>query len=214
MRIGDISKQSAILLMSILFVSGMTLMATLSFIAFGVLCGYISLNIGYIYYLKQIPILDVTIIAIGFVLRLFVGSTITEIHLSIWVILLSFLLALFMALAKRRDDVHIFLNTGQKMRRVTDSYNLKFIDGAMIIMASVVIVSHLLYTTSIEVMQRMHSENIYLTTLFVILGIMRYLQITFVGNDSSSPTRILLKDKFIQSTILAWLFAFTWIIYI
>ena len=118
-----------------------------------------------------------------------------------------------MALAKRRDDVHIFLNTGQKMRRVTDSYNLKFIDGAMIIMASVVIVSHLLYTTSIEVMQRMHSENIYLTTLFVIFGVMRYLQITLVEKQSGSPTEIILKDKILQINLLLWVLSFIWIIY-
>ena len=211
---GNVSKKKALFLMSILFIVGISMMVTLSLTAFGILSAYITLNIGYSYYLKHIAILDVTIIAIGFVLRLFVGSKVTEVPLSTWIVIMTFLLALFMALAKRRDDVHLFLKTGKKMRKVTGSYNLKLIDGLLMVMASVVIVTYVLYTTSIEVVQRMQSENIYLTTIFVILGFMRYLQLAFVENDSSSPTMIFLKDKFIQITILAWTFSYVWIIYL
>jgi hypothetical protein len=105
------------------------------------------------------------------------------------------------------------MNTGTKMRKVIDGYNLQFLDGAMMIMASVVIVSYTLYTTSSEVIQRVGSEYLYLTTLFVILGIMRYLQITFVLLDSGSPTKIILKDRFIQLTLLGWIVSFGLIIY-
>ena len=211
---GNVSKKNALFLMSILFIVGISMMATLSLTAFGILSAYITLNIGYSYYLKYIAILDVTIIAIGFVLRLFVGSKVTEVPLSTWIVIMTFLLALFMALAKRRDDVHLFLKTGKKMRKVTGNYNLKFIDGLLIIMASVVIVTYVLYTTSIEVVQRLQSEYIYLTALFVILGLMRYLQLAFVENESSSPTMILLKDKFMLLTVLAWVFTFALVIYL
>lgn len=211
---GVISKKSAVILMAVLFIVGVSLMGILSKQAFGILCAYITLNIGYSFYLKHIAILDVSIIAIGFVLRLFVGSTVTEIPLSMWIVIMTFLLALFMALAKRRDDVLLFLDTGKKMRRVIDGYNLQLIDGSMMIMASVVIVAYILYATSPEVLQRMQSEYLYLTALFVILGIMRYLQIAFVENNSGSPTRIVLKDKFMQITILAWMLSFVWIIYL
>ena len=98
-----------------------------------------------------------------------------------------------MALAKRRDGVLIYLETGEKMRTV--------IDGAMTIMASVVIVTYTIYTTSSETIERVHNEYLYLTALFVILGILRYLQITFVEKDSGSPTRIALKDHFMQLTL-------------
>ena len=211
---GAISKKSAIVLMSVFFILGISLMGLLSLQALVILGAYITLNIGYSFYLKHIALLDVTIIAIGFVLRLFVGSTVTGIPLSMWIVIMTFLLALFMALAKRRDDVLLFLNTGKKMRKVIDGYNIQLIDGAMMIMASVVIVSYLLYATSIEVVQRLNSNYLYLTALFVILGIMRYLQIAFVELDSGSPTRIVLKDKFMQVTILAWVLSFAWIIYL
>ena len=80
-------------------------------------------------------------------------------------------------------------------------------------MASVVIVAYTIYTTSAEVVERVHSEYLYLTALFVIVGIMRYLQITFVEKDSGSPTRIVLKDRFMQLTLVGWIATFAWVLY-
>lgn len=211
---GAISGKSALTVMCLLFLSGGTLMTSLSVQATEILGTYILMNIAYSFYLKHIAILDVTIIATGFVLRLFVGSAVTVCPLSMWIIVMTFLLALFMALAKRRDDVLIFLDTGEKMRKAIDGYNLQFLDGAMMIMASVVIVAYILYVTSTEIIQRLQTDRLYLTTLFVILGIMRYLQIAFVRKKSGSPTQIVLKDTFMQLTILGWLVAFAWILYL
>jgi len=211
---GDINKKQAISIMLTLFIIGISIMSLLSTSATLILIFYILMNIFYSLSLKHIAILDITTIAIGFVLRLFVGSAVTEIDLSMWIVIMTFLLALFMALAKRRDDILIYINTGTKMRRVIDGYNLKFVDGAIMIMASVVIVSYILYTTSKEVINRVDSGHfLYLTTLFVILGVMRYMQITFVFKKSNSPSEIILKDKFIQSTLLFWILSFVWILY-
>ena len=210
---GVISKSQAIIVMSVLFLSGFILMALLSFKATGVLAVYVVMNIAYSFSLKQISIVDVNIIAIGFILRLFIGSIVTDIYLSKWIIIMTFLLALFMALAKRRDDVIIFLETGQRMRKVISGYNLQFLDTAMAIMASVVIVSYTLYTTSSEVASRLNSEYLYLTVFFVILGIMRYLKIIFVDKNSGSPSKIIISDRFMQLTLLGWIGIFIWILY-
>lgn len=210
---GAISKVQAVVIMVVLLVSGFALMTTESLQAVAILAAYVIMNIAYSFYLKHIAIIDVVVIAIGFVLRLFVGSVVTGIQLSMWIVIMTFLLALFMALAKRRDDVLIFLETGKKMRNVINGYNLQFLDTAMAIMASVVIVAYTIYTTSAEVVERFHSQYLYLTALFVILGIMRYLQIAFVHLDSGSPTRIVLKDRFMQLTILAWIVSFVWLLY-
>lgn len=210
---GSISKKSAVLLMAVFFLAGISLMTAISFKALVVLGVYVGLNFGYSFFLKHVAILDVSIIAVGFVLRLIVGSTVTGVPLSMWIVIMTFLLAMFIALAKRRDDVLIFLNTGEKMRKVTDGYNLRLIEAAMTIMASVVIVAYILYTTSAMVMARLHDEYLYLTSFFVIIGIMRYLQITFVENNSSSPTEIILRDRFMQLTIIGWVLVFVWIIY-
>jgi len=210
---GVISKPQAIIVMSALFALGFVLMALLSFKATGILAVYVVLNIAYSVSLKHISILDINIIAIGFVMRLFVGSVVTDIYLSKWIIIMTFLLALFMALAKRRDDVLIFLDSGKRMRKVIDGYNLQFLDTAMAIMASVVIVAYTLYTTSSEVESRLNSEYLYLTVFFVILGIMRYLKIVFVYKNSGSPSKILTSDRFMQLTLLGWASIFIWILY-
>lgn len=210
---GAINKIQAIVLMFILFILGVGLLLSQSLTATYILLAYIIMNIAYSFYLKHIAILDVNIIAIGFVLRLFVGATVTNISLSMWIVIMTFLLALFLALAKRRDDVLIYLDTGKQMRSVINGYNLRFLDGAMMILASVVIVAYTLYTTSSEIIERVQNQYLYLTSFFVILGILRYLQITFVEENSGSPTRIVLKDKFIQLTLLSWIIAFAWIIY-
>jgi 4-hydroxybenzoate polyprenyltransferase len=188
-------------------------MTSLSLPAAGILLGYLIINIAYSFYLKHVAILDVVIIAFAFVLRLFVGSAVTDIPPSMWIVVMTFLLALFMALAKRRDDVLIFFDTGKKMRKVIDGYNLQFLNTTMAVMASVVIVAYIIYTTSPEVVARVHSEHLYLTALFVILCVMRYLQVIFVLKDSGSPTKIALKDRFMQITLIGWGLTFAWILY-
>ena len=188
-------------------------MTSLSIKATGILAAYVLLNVAYSFYLKHIAILDVVIIAIGFVLRLFIGSAVTDIPLSMWIVLMTFLLALFMALAKRRDDMLIYLDTGKKMRKVIDGYNLQFLDTAMSIMASVVIVAYVIYTSSAEAIARVNREYLYLTGLFVILGVMRYLQVALVLKDSGSPTKIVLKDRFMQLTLIGWVLTFAWMLY-
>lgn len=209
---GTITVREALFIFITLLIFTIFLMYNQSLNAIITLAFYVCMNVAYSIWLKHIPIVDVVIISIGFVLRLLVGSFVTGVPLSKWIIIMTFLLALFLALAKRRDDVLHYLNTGKKMRKVIDGYNLKLIDGSMMIMASVVIVTYLLFTNSREVIERF-DDNLYLTSLFVILGIMRYLQISFVEEDSGSPSKVLLKDKFTIINIFAWLSSYVYLIY-
>jgi len=110
-------------------------------------------------------------------------------------------------MAKRRDDI-VQAEEGRKTRKNIDGYNLVFLNGGMMIMAGVVIVCYILYTISNEVQNKFHTNYLYLTVIFVILGIFRYMQITFVENNSGDPARTLLKDKFLQITIIVWLISF------
>jgi len=211
---GLISKKVAFLVMGLLFLISTTLMGMLSLKALYIMLIYVVLNIGYCFFLKHIPIIDITIIAIGFILRIYVGSYVANVPLSTWIVMMTFLIALFLAIAKRRDDVLHFMKTGTKMRKVVNGYNLKFIDSSMSVMSAVIIVTYLLYTSSSEVIERLDNEYFFATSIFVILGILRYMQITFVEENSGSPTKILLKDKFIISTVVGWLLSFALIIYI
>ena len=205
---------SAFILMLFLMAMGLISMALINQQGMLITLIYLLLNIVYSLSLKHIAILDVTSIALGFVLRLFVGSAVTGIVLSMWMVIITFLLTLFIALAKRRDDILILLKTGKKSRKVLDGYNLAFIDSVMNIMASIVILSYILYTILIGESQRLHHDYLYSTSLFVVLGMMRYLQIIFVEENSGSPIRVSLQDRFIQITIICWLLSFVWMLYL
>lgn len=172
---------------------------------------YVLINLLYSFKLKHIPILDIFIIASGFVIRLFVGALAINTSLSEWIIVMTFLLALFLALAKRRDDVILYENGGEKMRKVVDGYNRQFLDIAMAISASIVMIAYILWSISTEVKLRLHSDYLYLTSVFVLAGIFRYMQITFVEQKSGNPSKIVLQDKFLQGVILCWLLSF-WVL--
>lgn len=195
-------------LLILLFEGGQQKLFLISIISF-----YYLMNIAYCMKLKSYAIIDVMVIATGFVLRILMGGIATQIHLTVWIVLMTFLLALFLAFAKRRDDVVIYQQTGVTARENTRYYNLEFMNQVMTIIASITIVSYIMYTVSPDVMERLHSQYIYLTSIFVLAGIIRYLQITIVDAKSGSPTKILMKDRFIQGCIACWILSFFILIY-
>jgi decaprenyl-phosphate phosphoribosyltransferase len=211
---GRIKGPAAFGFLALLLISGITTSYLVSTEVLFLTLTYISLNLAYTLKLKHIAIIDIVIIASGFVIRLLVGAEATQVDLSHWIIVMTFLLALFLSLAKRRDDVLIYLKTDQKMRKVIDGYNLKFLDAAMVMTSSIVVLTYILWSISTEVAQKLNTDNIYLTAVFVILGILRYMQIAFVEEKSGNPSKVLLRDRFIQLTLLSWISAFVWAIYL
>lgn len=181
---------------------------------FVIIACYIVLNILYCIKLKQIALVDVFVIAIGFVLRIVAGGVSADVYLSHWIILMTFLLALFLAFAKRRDDVVMFEETGISARKNVNCYNLSFMNQTISILASITMVCYIMYTVSDKVVTRMNTSYLYLTSVFVLAGIIRYLQITIVDVKSGSPTKVLMKDRFIQCCILGWIFVFFLILYL
>jgi decaprenyl-phosphate phosphoribosyltransferase len=210
---GEISKTVAIILMIVLAVFALTGAYLLKTQIVAIFLAYIIMNVLYSTVLKHIALIDVTIIAIGFILRLMVGSSISGVHLSIWIILMTFLLALFIALAKRREDVFLYLQNSEITRKIVDGYNLEFLNIAMIIMAAVLIIAYIMYTISPEILARPRGHETYLTVILVILGILRYLQLSIVFNNSGSPTKVVLKDRFLQLIIVIWIVTFWLLIY-
>ena len=179
-----------------------------------VIAAYVVLNAAYSLWLKRIAIVDVFVVSLGFVLRLEAGSLATRVGLSHWIVLMTFLLALFLAFAKRRDDVLLHDRSEVQVRRSVARLNLAFLNAAIVIVATMTMVCYIMYTVSDEVMARFGTENLYVTSLFVLLGVLRYLQRTLVDNASGSPTRILLGDRFLQCVIAGWIVAFGIIIYL
>jgi 4-hydroxybenzoate polyprenyltransferase len=176
--------------------------------AFLVILGsYLTLNLAYSLFLKHFAVVDVVCISLGFVLRVYAGGVAAEVPISHWIVALTFLLALFLALGKRRDDLSLIAD-GHGARKSLDGYNLEFVGLAMGVMAAVIIVAYLLYTVSPETIKRHGTDQLYLTAFWVIVGLLRYFQISLVEVRSGSPTNILLNDRFLQIVMVLWLLSF------
>lgn len=179
-----------------------------------IITAYWLMNIAYCLRLKQYAILDVCIIALGFVLRVLSGGYAANVWVSHWLILLTFLLATFLALTKRYDDFTIFENTGIKPRKSITGYNKAFIKESTSIIVSITLVCYIMYTMSDEVVGRIGNKHLYLTSFWVFIGFLRYLQNMIVFGLSGSPTKSLVKDHFIQFCIAGWILSFFVIIYL
>ena len=211
---GKVSGTGALLLMTGLFlISVASCLVFLNVQVLALILSYLAINVVYTLKLKHISLIDIFIISTGFVIRLFVGSCASGLELSYSIIVMTFLLSLFLAFAKRRDDVLILMETGQKMRKNIGGYNLEFINSAMSMISSIILVSYIMYTISPDIIAKHHTDKLYLTSLFVMLGILRYQQITFIYKNSGVPTEILMKDKFIQLSIIFWAISFLTIKY-
>ncbi len=179
-----------------------------------IIIGYWLMNIAYCLKLKQFAILDVSIIAIGFVMRVLTGGVVTDIWISHWLVMMTFLVTLFLAFTKRNDDYRIYEQTGTKPRVSITGYNKTFINEATAIIASVTLVCYIMYTMSPEVIHRLGTRFVYLTSGWVLAGLLRYLQNMIVFGLSGSPTKSLVKDHFVQFCILGWIISFFVIIYL
>ena len=208
---GDISKKNALLLIVPLTLA-VVLLSVFNFTLLSIipLTLYFILNLLYIYLLKTIAIIDVAIIATGFVLRVVFGGLVTAIFVSKWALLLTFSLALVLALGKRRGEL-VFVQ--RDARPSLNGYNLPFIDTALTITITITLVCYIMYTISPDVVDGFGSEYVYATTIFVLLGLLRYLQQTMVFNKTESPTKFVYKDVFVQLMIICWILSFVLIIY-
>lgn len=211
---GAVSKNVALALSIVLIIAGFILAWFIRDKFLFVLGIYFFVNVGYSFGLKSIPILDIILLSAGFVLRVKGGSVITFIPLSEWIIIMIFLLALFMAIGKRRDDVLLKISSGTDMRKSIKGYNLDLLNVLLALICAVIIVAYFMYTMAPETMLKFSTHRLYYTCLFVMAGIMRYLQIIFVQADSGSPTKILYKDRFLQIVLVLWVASFIAIIYL
>lgn len=210
---GTISKTTAFILFLGLLISSIGISIALSPIFTGIILFYFLLNVGYSFGLKNIPILETFIVSTGFLLRVIAGAIISNSPLSHWIIIMVFLLALFLILAKRRDDLVIYLNTGTAARKSIMGYNLEFIDACLTMLSAVIIVCYITYCVSPHTISNFNNEYLYGTTIFVIAGIMRYMKMTLMDQKSGSPVKALYTDRFIIITLLLWIVSFFIIIY-
>lgn len=210
---GRITLTSAFILMTICLIAGLLTGFYIGYKFVFILGIYFILNISYSLGLKNISILDIFILAAGFILRIKAGGSIVLVGISQWLMVMVFLLALFLALAKRRDDYLLKQSSGKEMRNAISGYNLDFLNVSLAVVSAIIIVAYLMYTLSPEVIIRLGTYRLYYTGVFVVAGLMRYLQLIYINQDTGSPTKILYKDHFIQICIILWILSFYFLIY-
>ena len=211
---GKISKLEAYTLIVLLFAAAVAIVFPLSVKLLGVVVCYFVLNLLYSIKLKNHALIDVTIVSLGFNLRVIAGGIAAGIVVSKWLMVMVFLLSMFQALSKRMDDLYLMIkDPNNQVRRSIHGYSIEFLQIVLSMLTGVLLVCYIMYIISPEIIARL-GEHSYFTTLFVLLGLLRYLQLTFVKKNSGSPVHILTNDRFIQLSILFWLLTFAILIYI
>lgn len=208
---GQVTAPAAIILALGLLGAGFGLsLATVPMVAV-VLVAYVVVNVAYSLFLKNIAIVDVMVISFGFVLRVYGGALVIGVTPTPWIQICAGLLALFIALAKRRDDV--VLEIGTEHRVSLKGYTRLFLDVCIGVTLSALLVSYMIFTLNDEAMERLGSDGLFLTVPFVIAGIFRYLQLTLVFERSGSPTELIFKDGFLILSVTGWLLVYGYLIY-
>ncbi len=201
---GKVSRSQAIIIAGILIVIGVTIsMLYLDIKVIEVIGGYLVLNVLYSFVLKNYSLFDIFMIGVFFEMRLVTGGLTAGVALTSWLVLMTFFLALFLAAAKRRDDIMLDLEDKRSLRKSLNNYNEYFLNALIILLSSIIIVTYLLYSISAEVVMRF-GQHYYLTVFFPVLGVIRYLQIIFVFKSAGDPVKVLYKDRMLQAFILLW----------
>ena len=181
---------------------------------FGVLAAaYVALLGLYSGPLKQIVIIDVLTIAVGFVIRAAAGAVVIGVPISPWLYVLTVLLALFLALSKRRHEVVLLAGEATGHRRSLGEYSPYLLDQMISVVTASTIVAYAFYTVSPETVERFHTSLLGLTLPFPLYGIFRYLYLVHRKEGGGSPSDMLLTDRPLLACVALWALAVTLIIY-
>ncbi len=200
---GAVSSPVAALIALGLFGASLALGFGLSIPFLLALVSYLVLTIGYSITLKNIFIVDVIIVAMGFVIRAIAGAVAIEVVFSNWLIVCTLFLALFLALGKRRGEIALLEDEARNHREVLRHYSIVFIDQMLLIVASGALITFTIYTCSPEVVERIGTDKLYMTLPFVVYGLARYLWL-IQRNETGDPSQVLLKDWPTCLAVLLW----------
>jgi len=177
-----------------------------------VLC-YLALQISYTFYLKHIVILDVLVIALGFVLRVAAGGVVIGVEISSWLLVCTILISLFLALSKRRHECVILEQNADKHRKVLGKYSPYLLDQMISVVTASTVIAYALYTMSEETIDRIGGNGMVFTIPFVLYGIFRYLYIVHEKGGYGNPESIVISDKPLLLDILLWMIVVGVILY-
>lgn len=210
---GEVGLHVATVIAAILLVASLVLARLLGVPFLFSLLAYLGLTLSYSALLKNIFIVDVIVIALGFVIRAIAGAVAIEVVFSNWLIVCTLFLALFLALGKRRGEIALLEEEARNHREVLHHYSIAFIDQMLLIVAGGAMITFTIYTCSPEVVERLGTDKLYMTLPFVIYGLGRYLWL-IQRNETGDPSQVLLKDWPTCAAVMLWAVTCACIIYI
>ncbi|HMM80901.1 MAG TPA: decaprenyl-phosphate phosphoribosyltransferase [Pyrinomonadaceae bacterium] len=165
---------------------------------------YFGLVLAYCLGLKRMIVLDCMIIALGFVLRVVAGAVAIAVTASHWLIVCAFLLALFLAFSKRRQELIALSSDAGSHRSVLDLYTVGYLGQVNVVLVAASIVCYALYAVAPETVEKFHTDALIYGTVFVIYGMLRYLALIEDPKTGGNPSKVLLEDKPLLLTLVIW----------
>jgi 4-hydroxybenzoate polyprenyltransferase len=211
---GQLSTRSSVGLMIACMVVAFAGAYMLSFQFFLVCVIAVVLQVLYSILLKKIVIVDVFVIAVAFVLRVVAGGVVISVEISSWILICTMLLALFLALGKRRHELAMVVSGMTNHRKVLAEYSRELLDQMTSIVAASTVITYALYTVSEATQMRFHTQNLIFTIPFVLYGIFRYLYLIHGRQEGGNPENVLITDKPLYINILLWLVTAGIILYV
>lgn len=202
---GQVSRSVAAIMASLLAPLGFLLAWQLNARTGATLTIYCLLNLAYSFRLKHVVLLDVFIIAAGFLLRVSAGAFAIEVGVSPWLVLCTFFVALFLAFCKRRHELISLGENAASHRGILAEYSVPFIDKMVSAVASMTVMSYALYTIDPQVVHRLGTDALVVTLPVVLFGIFRYLYLVHQKDQGGSPTQVVLRDRGVQFIGLLYL---------
>ncbi len=193
--------------------AGFVAAAALGLAVLGWAAGYVALQALYSRWLKDAPVLDVFAVAAGFVLRVLLGADAIDVPVSHWLYLCTILLALFLALEKRRAELTLLAGDAAAHRGILSEYSVPFVDQLVTVTAGCTLLAYALYTVAPETIAKFHGDRLKYTIPFVLYGLFRYLFLVHRHGEGGQPERVLLRDRALQLGIAGWLATVVWAIY-
>jgi 4-hydroxybenzoate polyprenyltransferase len=179
----------------------------------GVALSYVATQAAYSWRLKHLVIIDVLTIAFGFVLRAVAGAVIVDVPISHWLLVCTVLLALFLALSKRRHELVLLAGGAIEHRRILGEYSPYLLDQMIGVVTASTLIAYIFYTISPETVQKFGSDRLGLTIPFPLYGIFRYLYLVHLKEGGGSPTAMLLNDRPLLTCVALWVLAVIVIVY-
>lgn len=204
---GKVAPKTALLMGVLLFPLGLGTAYWLSVPTGAVLTTYFLMNLAYSTRLKHVVLLDVFIIALGFLLRVLAGAFAIEVGVSPWLLICTLFIALFLAFCKRRNELTSLGADAGSHRGILAEYSVTYIDNAVSALAGMTVMSYALYTIDPSVQRRLGTDALVLTVPLVLFGVFRYLHLVHQKDKGGSPTMVMLTDLSMQGVAFIWLSA-------